>query len=88
MTKHHHNLALKNAIFAHWNKYEIYTDNWQEIQKFEQKKLLTSKFVSPNSNCPLIFEFPAKYEQKIKIFIGHSEEKTSQKSEKPPQSMG
>jgi hypothetical protein len=38
MTKHHHNLALKNAIFAHWNKYEIYTDNWQEIQKFEQKK--------------------------------------------------
>ena len=88
MTKHHHNLALKNAIFAHWNKYEIYTDNWQEIQKFEQKKLLTSKFVSPNSNFPLIFEFPAKYEQKIKIFIGHSEEKTSQKSEKPPQSMG
>ena len=87
MTKHHHNLALKNAIFAHWNKYEIYTDNWQEIQKFEQKKLLTSKFVSPNSNCPLIFEFPAKYEQKIKNFIGHSEEKTSQKSEKPPQSM-
>ena len=33
MTKHHHNLALKNAIFAHWNKYEFYADNWQEIQK-------------------------------------------------------
>ena len=42
------------------------------------KKLLTSKFVSPRcSNCPLIFEFPAKYEQKVKKFIGHSEEKSS-----------
>ena len=30
--------CAENAIFAHWNKYEIYTDNWQEIQKFEQKK--------------------------------------------------
>ena len=89
MPKHHHSDALKKTIFAHWNKHKIYVDNWQEIQKFEQKeKLLTSKFVSPNSNCPLIFEFPAKYEQKIKIFIRHSEEKTSQKSEKPPQSMG
>ena len=68
---------LRKRLPYYWNKYEIYTDNWQEIQKFEQKKLLTSKFVSPNSNCPLIFEFPAKYEQKIKNFIGHSEEKTS-----------
>ena len=33
MTKHHHNLALKNAIIAHWNKYGIFADNWQEIQK-------------------------------------------------------
>ena len=40
------------------------------------KKLLTNKFVSPkSSNYPLIFEFPAKYQQKIKIFIGHSKDK-------------
>jgi hypothetical protein len=59
---------------------------------FERKKLLTSKFVSSKcSNCPLIFEFPAKYEQKIKKVIGHSEEKTSQKFGKsqgqPPKSI-
>ena len=45
---------------------------------WERKQLLTSKFLSSKcSNCPQIFEFPAKYEQKIKNFIGHSEEKTS-----------
>ena len=89
MTKHHHNLALKNAIIAHWNKYEIQADNWQEIQKhrhLNKKKLLTSKFLSPKcSNYPQIFEFPAKYEQKIKNFIGHSEEKPQSQ---PPQCMG
>ena len=73
----------------------FYADNWQEIQKqghLIEKKLLKSKFVSPKcSNCPLIFEFPAKYEQKVKKFIGNSEKKTSQRFGKPqvqpPQSM-
>ena len=37
MPKHHHSHALKKTIFAHWNKYEIYADNWQEIKEFEQK---------------------------------------------------
>ena len=60
----------------------------RKFKNLNKKKILTSEFVSPNSNCPLIFEFPAKCEQKIKFFIRHSEEKTSQKSEKPPQNMG
>ena len=57
-------------------KFEFYADDWQEIQKhghLNEKKLLTSKFVSPKcSNCPLIFEFPAKCQQKIKICVEHS----------------
>ena len=33
MPKHHHSLALKEVIIAHWHKFEFYADNWQEIQK-------------------------------------------------------
>ena len=34
-------------------------------------------FVLKKINFSPIFEFPAKYEQKVKKIIGHSEEKTS-----------
>ena len=33
MPKHHPKSCFKRGHFAHWNKYEFYADNWQEIQK-------------------------------------------------------
>ena len=42
-------------------------------------KKTTDKF-HPNAQIEKIFEFPAKYEQKIKKIIWHSEERISQKA--------
>ena len=72
MTKHHHNLALKNAIIAHCINLSFMLIIGRKFKNMGiwKKKILTNKFLSPK--LPQIFEFSAKYEQKIKNFFGHS----------------
>ena len=44
---------------------------------FSMARLAKFQLEGITTNCPLFFQFPAKYQQEIKYFIGYSEDKIS-----------